>query len=387
MTPTVVLTIGRLPKALDIARSFDHAGWRVIVAEPFARHLTGLSRSVAKSMTVTPPATSVERYLDDLVRVVRSEDARLVVPVSEETLYAAHLKNRLPSGVQVYGMAQDRILALHDKARFIETCRGHGLDVPETHRLGTPEARALAQRTATVVKHLYTCSGRGLRVLDAGADLPEPDPNDPAIVQEKLQGELYSTFSIAHEGRVLVTAVYRGLVMSGPVAVCFERVERPAVADWVAELILKEQWSGFISFDIFLDRDGRTRAIECNPRATSGIHFLETADIAPAMLDPTGVRRPRFRAQWKLQQFYPCLTETQMSLFRWGPYRQNVGHLFTARDVTWSARDPLPLLLLPYAASQIMIGAMRTGRSFGELSTEDISWRALGIAASGAPDT
>jgi len=30
--PSLLLTIGRLPKALDFARSFHAAGWRVVVA-------------------------------------------------------------------------------------------------------------------------------------------------------------------------------------------------------------------------------------------------------------------------------------------------------------------------------------------------------------------
>jgi hypothetical protein len=56
VTPgTVLITIGRLPKALDFARAFHARGWRVVVAEPFRRHLTGASRQVARSMQVTSP--------------------------------------------------------------------------------------------------------------------------------------------------------------------------------------------------------------------------------------------------------------------------------------------------------------------------------------------
>lgn len=376
MQPTVILTIGRLPKALDIARSFDRAGWRVVVAEPHGRHLAGLSRSVAKSLTVTAPAVDRERYLDDLARVVREEEAGLVVPVSEETMFAAALRDRVPAGVFVYGMPQDRILALHDKGQFNQICRQHGLGAPETYPLGDPGAVNLAASGPVVVKHLYTCSGRGLRFLEAGESLPEPVDGDPAIVQRRVDGDLYSTFAITHEGRVQAGVVYRGLVMSGPVAVCFEQVDVPAVENWVTSFVARERWSGFISFDIFVDQSGVAQAIECNPRVTSGIHFLETSGIAPAIVDPATAQPPRFRANRKMQQLYPCLTETQASLFRWGPYRRNVGHLLTARDVTWDAADPWPLLLMPYAASSIMFGAMRTGRSFGELSTEDISWRA-----------
>ncbi|MEN9755617.1 MAG: hypothetical protein RLZ07_1999, partial [Pseudomonadota bacterium] len=39
MTQSVLLTLGRLPKGLDIARSFHRAGWRVIIADPARDHL------------------------------------------------------------------------------------------------------------------------------------------------------------------------------------------------------------------------------------------------------------------------------------------------------------------------------------------------------------
>ena len=94
------------------------------------------------------------------------------------------------------------------------------------------------------------------------------------VVQERLDGRLLSSFSMLRAGRVLVTSVYRGVVMSGTVAVCFERLgEHAGIADFVASFARKTGYSGFASFDFVEDDAGRVRAIECNPRVTSGIHF------------------------------------------------------------------------------------------------------------------
>ena len=86
---TVLLTLGRLPVALDLARGFEAAGWRVIVAEPFAMHLCRMSRSVAKSRRVTAPLASPQQYRSDLLRIIREDAIDLVVPVSEERHGAA----------------------------------------------------------------------------------------------------------------------------------------------------------------------------------------------------------------------------------------------------------------------------------------------------------
>ena len=59
---TALVTLGRLPKALDIARALQASGWRVIVAEPYARHLTGASRAVSRSFRVTAPTLDPDEY-------------------------------------------------------------------------------------------------------------------------------------------------------------------------------------------------------------------------------------------------------------------------------------------------------------------------------------
>jgi hypothetical protein len=55
MTKTVLITIGRFPKALDVARALKMAEFRVIVADPLRHHLCRAWRSVDKSIAVTPP--------------------------------------------------------------------------------------------------------------------------------------------------------------------------------------------------------------------------------------------------------------------------------------------------------------------------------------------
>jgi len=133
---TLLLTLGRLPKGLDVARSFARAGWRVIVADPFPRHVSGASRAVTKSYQVRAPALESQGFLDDLMRIIADESVELVVPVSEEILYVAALRERVPESVRVFAMPQGDLLSLHDKAGFVAFTQVHGLSAPETCNLG-----------------------------------------------------------------------------------------------------------------------------------------------------------------------------------------------------------------------------------------------------------
>jgi predicted ATP-grasp superfamily ATP-dependent carboligase len=372
MKGSVLLTLGRLPKALDVARGFADLGWRVVVAEPFKRHLAGASRAVAQSHRVTAPVEDKQAYLADLRRIIADEKIDLVVPVSEETMHVAFLRDGLPITTRLFTMPPENLLRLHNKHGFAQQAVAWGLAVPETLALGDPAAEALVQSGPVVVKPVHSCSGRGVRLLPAGTALPAPDPAIPSIVQRCVMGAEYSSCSIAHDGRVASTVIYRAAQKSGSVAVAFERVEHPAIADWIMRFIAAANWTGFIAFDIMLDKAGQPWGIECNPRTTSGLHFWQREDIARAVVEPGFI--PRYRPEARLQQFYSALTETQMSLFRRGPFRENLRQLFTTRDVSWDRRDPMPFLTMTATSWPIIRMAMARGVPFGEVATLDVGW-------------
>jgi predicted ATP-grasp superfamily ATP-dependent carboligase len=372
VSETVLLTLGRLPKALEIARALAAAGCRVIVAEPFKRHLTGASRAVARSVVVHSPVDDHERYLTELQRVIEEEGVGLVVPVSEEILFAAALRDRLSAGVRMFAMPFTTLRALHDKHSFIGVCAAAGVAAPQTRALDAPDAQALADAGPTVVKPVASCSGRGVQFLERGARLPSV--TEACIVQEFCAGQVLSTFSVARHGRVLLTVTYRGAVMQGTVAVCFERIDTPpSVADWVDHFVGHCGFDGFISFDLVQQADGQVRGIECNPRATSGIHFVAPEGLAAAILHPEQTPSLRYREERLLQQFYPCLTETQKSMFT-DRFSRNLHFLRRARDVTWSLHDPWPWLSMPLSSWTIIEQALRRGCTFGEVAMLDMAW-------------
>lgn len=374
MTKTVLLTLGRLPKALELARAFKRAGWRVVIAEPFSWHVSRLSNSVDVSLAVTAPAKNRQGYLDDILRVVAEQSVDLIVPVSEESMHVAALHGRFPAGVSMFAPSQDTLLGLHDKHAFITRAQAYGLNVPETFAAASPEAKVLAEKSAYVVKPVFSCSGKGVKIVKSPAPLADQDVAPNIIVQQFIPGQVYSSFSIAHKGRTLISAVYKGTVMSGTVSVAFERVEHVGAVQWINTFVAKASHSGFISFDFVEAADGTISAIECNPRMTSGAHFVHPDDFARAITDPENPMPVRFKEQKLFQQFYPCLTETQKRFFRPAERRNNVKYLLGSKDVIWQTNDPLPFLLMPMASYQILALSIFKGLSFGEAATRDIEW-------------
>ncbi|MEO1204145.1 MAG: ATP-grasp domain-containing protein, partial [Pseudomonadota bacterium] len=250
----MLLTLGRLPVALDLARGFDAAGWRVIVAEPFGMHLCRMSRSVHSSVTVPAPVHDPRRYRDALLDVVDRYEVDLIVPVSEETVFVAALGSELDGSTRLFSAAEAEVHRLHDKFDFIRFAASLDLPVPATWRAGDDESLDMTRRQAFVVKPRNACSGVDIRYYGAG-ELPT-DVED-CVVQERLDGRLLSSFTIASAGKVMITSIYEAVVLDGSVGVCFERVDdASAVDDWINAFVTANGHTGFISFDFIVDGAG-----------------------------------------------------------------------------------------------------------------------------------
>ena len=370
---TVLITLGRLPKALDIARAFHSIGWRVVIAEPFGWHLSRVSRAVARCYKITAPNTNATQYRADLLKVVEREHVDLVMPVSEEAVYASSLINDLPEGVAFFGPDHQQMVRLHDKLHFCQLAAEQGLTVPDHAAFGTAEAEAIAQSGDYVLKPRNSATGLGVSFNSAGTALPTGVAYGDHLVQRKIEGALVSSFTLAQQGAVAVTVIYRGVVFDGTVAIAFERVtDCKAAEHWITDFVSATAYTGMVAFDFLIDQSDRAYAVECNPRATSGLHFLTESDLAAAILSVPHAE-PRFRTG-VLQQFYPMLTLTQASFGKWAKYRNNLRTLFRAKDVTMRWSDPLPFLLMTPMSHQILRRALFGGVSMGEAAIEDIGW-------------
>jgi predicted ATP-grasp superfamily ATP-dependent carboligase len=374
----VLLTLGRLPKALELARALKRAGCKVFVADPYGSHLCKPSRAVKRSFKVTAPNTDPGAYCRDLLDIIIGEGIDLVVPVSEEAPQLAPLAGSLPSGTHLFGPDGPTLAVLGNKLHFADRARELGLAVPETHRANRAEAAALAARTDHVIKPVHGSSGNGLRLRRAGEPLRSGDVSADNLVQRRIHGRHVSSFTLARGGEALVTVAYEGGIMSGTTAVSFIRVDdAPQVVDWVEAFVAAKGFDGFISFDFIIDEAGTAYAIECNPRLTSGVHFVRHGTLAAFV---TGAALPvgsQLKPKRKLQEGHTGLTEVYAALFT-GKLREasrRLGHLVTSKDVLFELRDPLPFLLMTPMSWPVLSRVMFRGMSFGEAATHDIQWR------------
>ncbi|MEM8772474.1 MAG: ATP-grasp domain-containing protein [Pseudomonadota bacterium] len=375
MNKTILLTLGRLPKGLELARALHGAGVRVIVADPFGTHLAKPSRAVAKSFVVTAPNSDLEAYLDELERIVREEHVDLVIPVSEEALYVLMLAERI-GAERIFSDDAEKVLKLHDKLQFQMLVADAGLEGPLTMRADDPAVSSVTAETDWVLKPRLGCSGGGLMFGSRGA-VPPAEKTDPQnVLQRRIRGREISSLTVARSGNVLGTALYEGRLFSGTVAVSFQRIrDAYPTEQWIADFVRAVDYTGFIAFDFIVDEGGRPWPIECNPRLTSGVHFMEHASLAAAVLGDSGADKIGFKDAHSLQEGHTSLLKAYAAAGRPKEFLRRMKMVFTTGDVLWSWRDPWPFLLMTPMSWPVLNSVIFEGDTFGEAATRDIEWR------------
>ncbi|MEQ1504635.1 MAG: ATP-grasp domain-containing protein [Myxococcota bacterium] len=358
MTPTILLVGGRTPVALDLARQLGRARARVVVADVFRHTLCAESRFVWRAQRIPSPRLEPDRWLAALCGLIRAEGVDLVVPTGEDVFWVARDRGAL--GVPATTGAYDVLVGLHDKVTFAARIRG--LDRPGIRAPGTWPAEVAAERAReqdVVLKPRSSRFGNGVFVVRRGERPPEVDVGR-YLVQERVIGREVSSLSWIRHGVAVGHVVYEPLVRfpTGP-AVCARPVFDPATRERLRAVAESLGTDGAVGLDAIVEADGTVVPIECNPRLTSGVHFLPDLGELVLGAEPTSVTaadRPRMIA----------LATVMLGWRRPSAWRS----IANARDVVWDADDPWPFFAQPATMWELGTVRRRTGVTIREAASE-----------------
>lgn len=355
---TVLLSGGKMTKALTLARAFHAAGHRVVLAETERYRLTGHRFSQAVDRFYVIPDVTEPDYAAALLEIVQAERVDVYVPVCSPAAshYDALAAQVLEGHCEVIHAAVDEIGRLDDKYLFSRTAAELGLSVPRTHRITDPQ---------DVLDHEFPKDGSRWILKSILYDpvhrldltpLPRPTPEEtrsfverlpigperPWILQEFIDGKEYCTHGLARDGSLQVWACCE----SSAFQVNYAMVEKPAIEEWVRRFVEGRRLTGQVSFDFIETLDGDLMAIECNPRTHSAVTmFHGHPDLASGYLDdgvPTVVPLPDGRpTYWLYHELWRMLVHPSNMLER-------LRVILEGRDATFSWDDPLPFLLVPH---------------------------------------
>ena len=357
---TVLLTGGKMTKALQLARSFYAAGHRVILAETDKYWLTGhrFSRSVDRFYTVPSPTS--EGYAEALLAISKSENVDVYVPVCSPvaSYYDSLAKSMLAGCCEVFHFDADVTLMLDDKFAFAEQARTIGLSVPKSFKITDPQQVIdfdFSNETHPyILKSIPYDSVRRLDLTKLPCATPEAtaafvkslpiSEEKPWIMQEFIRGQEYCTHSTVRDGELRLHCCCE----SSAFQVNYAHVDKPEILQWVSQFVQALRLTGQASFDFIQTDDGVVYAIECNPRTHSAITmFYNHPGVADAYLECEPLTAPLqpllsskptywlYHEVWRLNE-----VRSLAELHRWW---QTLQH---GKDAIFALNDPLPFLMV-----------------------------------------
>jgi hypothetical protein len=391
MVQTILLTGGRAPVTLDLARQFDRAGHRVLVADSLPQQLCSCSRAVAKNFLVPAPRSHPAAYITALQQIIKTEQVTCLIPTCEEIFYIAAGLDRLTPLCQVLAEPLEKLNQLHNKWQFIQKMQTLGLAVPQTWLIQS-EADLGAVLNASnpmklVLKPVYSRFASQVRFVSQPIQQPitiDIRPDKPWVAQEWIDGTHYCIYGVAHQGKLTAFAAYSTVFTAGVAGSCiyFESVAHPNLLTWMETVVAAEQFTGQIAFDLIETPDQTLYPLECNPRAISAIHLFAPDDrLDRALLNQTDhliqpqPANPAMIGLAMLIYGLPSAIATQR-LPLW------LNTMLTAKDVIFQWRDPLPALHVGVTLWQFIRMSMQHQQTLQQVSTQDIEWDGAAIDVS-----
>lgn len=358
----ILLTGGRMTKALALARSFHAAGHKVFLVETKKYWLAGnqFSNSVSRFYIVPAPQHDPDGYTQALLDIVNKENIDMFIPVSTAvaSMYDSLAKPVLSRKCEVFHFDADITKMLDSKFTFSEKARSLGLGVPKIFLITDPEQVLNfdfeANGSQYILKSIAYDSVRRLALVKLPCSTEEMaeyvhslpiGKDNPWIMQEFITGQEYCTHSTVRDGVLTLHCCSK----SSAFQVNYEQVENPQILQWVSHFVKELNLTGQISFDFIEQEDGKVYAIECNPRVHSAITMFydQPKVVADAYLNqsfqvPKQPAQPLPDSKPTYWLFHELWRFTNVR--SWQDLQERLKIILRGMDAVFTVSDPLPFL-------------------------------------------
>jgi len=274
-----VLILGaRAPACLEWARAFKNSGWQVTVADSLAWPVTRASRAIDHYCRLPEPRTNPDEWIDALCQIAAQHRIDLLLPTCEEVFYLAHGLTRLPCRVMT--MDLPTLDQLHHKYHFARLTQGWPAEAPESRLLeSAADVEQLANECSEwVFKPAYSRFANQTLIRPVLSDLIKirPDTTRPWVAQRFISGREHCSFSLLVDGQLTAHACYHPRYRVGRGSgIWFEPTNPLPIRAFLEHFGKQTRYNGQVAFDFIETPSGDCHVLECNPRATSGVHLFD----------------------------------------------------------------------------------------------------------------
>ena len=391
----ILITGARVPVSIDLSRRFHAAGHKVFLCDSVRFPIGRFTNQQQSFYRVPSPRHDTAGFIFEVNRIIDKHQIDLVIPTTEECFYLSAHREELRCACLIESLPL--LESLHNKFTFSQTYENEFASMPRTDLItGANQLHMyMPQSTDFVFKPVYSRFADSTLISPAARKLSSLNFESAQswVAQEKLEGTEVSSFSLANKGRLLAHSSYTTPYRAGQGAgIFFEPFEHFGILNYVEAFLRQTNFTGQIGFDFILDAEDHPWVIECNPRATSGIHlFASDSKLIEAylsVLDSPTTAHNYLRDEYA--DYVPMSSDIRMvgaAMPFWGFFesimqrkpRKFIQDFWLAKDVLTAENDRKPLLGFPLTMAELGFSALRNFQSLQAASTDDMEWNGASL--------
>lgn len=379
----VLVTGARLPAALEISSGLSQLGIEVFSADSLFFSPTGVSRSVRKYLRFPSPRFSFKAFRKTILEWVIKFKIDLIIPVSEEIFYLAKLHPDLKPSCKLFAPSLSFLQACHSKWDILELVNNCNIRQPKTFLATSEETLSLAAKNFTnyIIKPEFSRGSYQLLVNSTSTKKPIKISKDCRwLVQEYIRGREICSYSMASNGKLLAHAAYEPRYRVGlGASLYFKPIENPVLQEYVERFVEKYAFTGQISFDFLITSDDCLVVLECNPRATSGVHLVaQNPAWCRAFFGEKIIDKKKHSQEARSAKF-PILLLNSISALKNKNFSDFISDIWKAKDTIFSIKNPLPFIAQQLCTLEIIFRCIQWKIHPKNAYTFDLEWNGEAI--------
>ncbi len=266
----VLITCPRAPVTIEWIRVFEKAGVDVVLVDslkyPIAKYFNN-----SKYIRVASPKLDFKQYKEDMTKLI--EEVDWVIPNCEDIFYLSLVREDIKSDTFFFMPKKELLFSLHHKFDFFKELNSY-VKFPKTKMI--KDKSEIEINSDTILKAVFSRFGQNVirNVNEENIKDIEPSQKYPWVQQERLIGEAVCNYALILNGEVIASVVYKPkYLLNGAAATYFESYTDKRLDKFIEKFAKDSAYTGQIAFD-FIDDGDNLYVLECNPRATSGLHLL-----------------------------------------------------------------------------------------------------------------
>ena len=275
----ILITSPRAPIVLEWIRIAERGGHQIALCDSLRFPLARFSRTPVQYHQIPAPRLDFSGYQKAILPLI--EWADWVIPTCEDIFYLAQLPLNETQRQKCFMPDNALLFGLHHKIEVYQ-------HLPQTEHIRFPASRLITQISdveydtaaqKTVLKPIFSRFGRSVirGVTPENTQGLSISTEYPWVQQQFIEGQALCNYAVCVHGKVVGHSIYRPrYLLNQSASTYFEPVEDARIQAFIHAFAEQTGYHGQVAFD-FIDDGCDLWVLECNPRATSGLHLIGDA--------------------------------------------------------------------------------------------------------------